>query len=493
MSAVKAKRLKRCPSIIDTESNEVERTDKTDRNNTTSPTTSAPPTLESDQKKNIIKIKIPPRTLLEKIIYTTPNVELKKYLQELNYLIGQEQLKHQVAQQVLYLLNKTNTTRPMLHTVLSGPPGTGKTTIGKILCGVYKSILGDSKEPTLESKPSGTALPTVGSSVAVESRTNNHTLPTLESSSDSESALDQGDTYDPWEQIYTLLDEIYYRLENLYTPKNRRKIDELTDIVEQVHIHIDSLANDVITEDPPDESDQEDNKDSPDKANPISSLVNQILSSFQQEDPGDINPDPSIFTPDFVMVSRQNFISSYEGQSAQKTQKLLNSVHNRVLFIDEAYSLCIDEQDSYGQEALSTLNQHMSNHPETIVIFAGYKDKLEETIFKFQPGLQRRCTWVFDTKEYTYNQLYQIMVHKNPNIPPKSQLLPLLEQNYFPGNAGDIDRVLFYSDLDKLSNLDIPIDTSLSLQNITNGLKTLRDNQALKPDPMPEWKRIMYA
>lgn len=102
------------------------------------------------------------------------------------------------------------------------------------------------------------------------------------------------------------------------------------------------------------------------------------------------------------IVSREDFIGGYMGQSAIKTEKLLRDSIGKVLFIDEAYSLVNDEKDSYGIEALSTLNRFMSEHAkEIIIIFAGYKDKLETTIFKYQPGLKRRCTWNFEIDPYT--------------------------------------------------------------------------------------------
>ena len=43
-----------------------------------------------------------------------------------------------------------------------------------------------------------------------------------------------------------------------------------------------------------------------------------------------------------------------------------------------------------------------------IVIFAGYKDMMEQTIFKYQPGLKSRCTWRFEIDGYTEKGLAEI-------------------------------------------------------------------------------------
>jgi len=107
------------------------------------------------------------------------------------------------------------------------------------------------------------------------------------------------------------------------------------------------------------------------------------------------------------IVSRNEFVAHYVGQTADKTRRLLIDTLNegKALFIDEAYSLVNDERDSFGHEALHELNKFMSEHPELVIIFAGYKDQIEATIFKSQPGFKRRCTWIFEIDKYTPHML----------------------------------------------------------------------------------------
>ena len=139
------------------------------------------------------------------------------------------------------------------------------------------------------------------------------------------------------------------------------------------------------------------------------------------------------------------------GQTAIKTEKLLNSSIGKVLFIDEAYSLINDDRDSYGREALTVLNRFMSEHSHDIVIiFAGYKDLMESTIFKYQPGLKRRCSWIFEIKGYTENGLSEIFIKQlekeSWTLSPDINIVDFFKTNLkdFPAYGGDTQRLVFY-------------------------------------------------
>lgn len=60
-------------------------------------------------------------------------------LQKLNNLIGMEDVKKNIIDQVLFYIQGLNTDE-MMHTCLTGPPGVGKTTLGKILAELYCSL-----------------------------------------------------------------------------------------------------------------------------------------------------------------------------------------------------------------------------------------------------------------------------------------------------------------------------------------------------------------
>jgi SpoVK/Ycf46/Vps4 family AAA+-type ATPase len=57
----------------------------------------------------------------------------------LNNMIGMKKLKTQVIDQILFFIHDTKETI-MLHTVLEGPPGTGKTTVSEILAKIYSKL-----------------------------------------------------------------------------------------------------------------------------------------------------------------------------------------------------------------------------------------------------------------------------------------------------------------------------------------------------------------
>jgi len=58
---------------------------------------------------------------------------------ELNNMIGMKKLKAQIIDQILFFIHDTKEVI-MLHTVLEGPPGTGKTTVSEILAKIYSKL-----------------------------------------------------------------------------------------------------------------------------------------------------------------------------------------------------------------------------------------------------------------------------------------------------------------------------------------------------------------
>jgi hypothetical protein len=112
----------------------------------------------------------------------------------------------------------------------------------------------------------------------------------------------------------------------------------------------------------------------------------------------------------FVKASRTDLIGEYLGQTDKKTQKTINKALGGVLFIDEAYSIgSRSTKDIYAKECLDTLNRNLTEKMgEFICIIAGYKDELDQTFFRINPGLKSRFNTTFTIEKYSSKQLSEI-------------------------------------------------------------------------------------
>jgi hypothetical protein len=113
------------------------------------------------------------------------------------------------------------------------------------------------------------------------------------------------------------------------------------------------------------------------------------------------------------VVSRADLIGEYLGQTAIKTQKMIDSCKGGVLFIDEAYSLGNPEgRDSFSKECIDTINKNLSENRNFLCIIAGYKEPLEKCFFKYNEGLARRFTFRYNVDGYNAHELYEIFCLK---------------------------------------------------------------------------------
>jgi len=111
----------------------------------------------------------------------------------------------------------------------------------------------------------------------------------------------------------------------------------------------------------------------------------------------------------FKIVKRSDLIGEYLGQTAMKTQKVIDQCEGGILFIDEAYSLGNKEnRDSFSKECIDTLNQNLSERKNFICIIAGYEDALEKCFFNANEGLKRRFPFKYTIEKYSPDQLRQI-------------------------------------------------------------------------------------
>ena len=110
-----------------------------------------------------------------------------------------------------------------------------------------------------------------------------------------------------------------------------------------------------------------------------------------------------------VEVERKDLVGEYLGETAPKTEKVIESALGGVLFIDEAYSLTPkDNPRDFGHEAISTLIKAMEDHrDELVVIFAGYTKEMKDFV-NSNSGIASRIGYTFEFENYKDEELYKI-------------------------------------------------------------------------------------
>lgn len=192
-----------------------------------------------------------------------------------------------------------------------------------------------------------------------------------------------------------------------------------------------------------------------------------------------------------VEVDRAALVGEFIGQTAPKTKKAIDSARGGILFIDEAYSLARNDDDSkdFGKEVIETLLKEMSDGAGDIAIIgAGYPKEMK-TFIESNPGLKSRFTQYFHFDDYLPEELYQIALYaannRQVNFSPQSDeyLKEQLTEAYRKrdesfGNARFVNalvdeakmdmglRLMKSTDLNALSNDDLSTITIDDLRNV---------------------------
>ena len=111
-------------------------------------------------------------------------------------------------------------------------------------------------------------------------------------------------------------------------------------------------------------------------------------------------------------VDRADLVAGYMGQTAIKTQKVIESAIGGILLIYEAYTLSENKgEGDFGQEAIDTLLKAMEdNRDDLVVIVAGYPD-LMNGFLESNPGLKSRFNKFIEFTDYSIEEL--ILIFEN--------------------------------------------------------------------------------
>jgi SpoVK/Ycf46/Vps4 family AAA+-type ATPase len=299
----------------------------------------------------------------------------------LKNIIGMESVKNSLVGQIIFFLNEFDTNTDMMHTVIQGPPGVGKTLLGKII------------------------------------------------------------------------GELYYYM-GIIKPKPKI-------IVKKRSITLDCLDDE------------------------LEEYMNSVRGGNRKRS----NSDGDVKEPFvFKIVKRSDMVAGYLGQTALKTQKLLDEVEGGVLFIDEAYSLgSEDGRDSFSKEVIDTLNQNLTEKKDSLLcIIAGYKDALDKCFFAHNDGLRRRFPFVYTIEKYTANELWQIFKKMVTDMKWNADKVPLkfFEDNYslFTNMGGDIETLFFMTKIEHGKRVLFKPEEKkkINIQDLENAFKIFKLNKESK-------------
>ena len=209
----------------------------------------------------------------------------------------------------------------------------------------------------------------------------------------------------------------------------------------------------------------------------------------------------------FVKARRSDLIAEYLGQTAIKTQKVIDSAEGGVLFIDEVYSLGnMKKGDSYAKECIDTINLNLTEKSDKLlVIIAGYKEDINTCFFNYNKGLERRFSLRFDISAYKYNELFDIfkkfVSDSNYKLSDKitNELIKKNYEYFKSGMAGDMMTLLKYAKEDFSKTLmkniiyNSDIVKEISLKNMLSAIKKMKDIKEQNMNKIPEWYMNMLC
>lgn len=293
-------------------------------------------------KKNIDKIRVKNR----KIFLET--------IDNLDSLEGLKKLKKTIYSQILLYIYKKVKGMEFNHNlnyIITGQPGTGKTTIAKIIGRLWLSIGYFADFDSLE------LLQSIENQI-----------------SDIKNSTNKQEKEEKSQFLLNLLlkTKDYENVDSI----TRRVYSEIEDYIAREDDLFDGSFDKTLT-----------------------SLANVIGENNISTEEYEIDP-----------VSKTELISMYHGETKFITKKFMEKKLKNIFFLDEGYKICTARSDDiFGAECLDTMIEFIDKHKkEIIVIICGYGD-LIENLYTIQPGIKRRFENIFELQQYTKYELYRIL------------------------------------------------------------------------------------
>ena len=112
-----------------------------------------------------------------------------------------------------------------------------------------------------------------------------------------------------------------------------------------------------------------------------------------------------------IVTERTKLVGRYLGETERNMAAVLEQAKGNVLFIDEAYTLCDNDQGDrrdFGCRVLESLLTVLAQkNPDMIVILAGYEKEMNQML-EMNPGMKGRFPYKFCFEDYNADELFQI-------------------------------------------------------------------------------------
>lgn len=400
---------------------------------------------------------------------------LIKSLKKLEKVIGMNSAKKTIITQIkYYLVNKSrsmnNLDSHMFHTTVLGPPGCGKTTLAEILAEIWVCLgilkINGSKSNNVSVVPINSELNKIlATNVALSAQL-----------SSNKQRFDKIKKDVLLNRLKLL--SVRKKIRDANLDLNSKKINGYIGEMEEIAASINHSVR-----------------------QHFETIIEPIDSTEEPEPENVVEENTEFDAKDYIIKYKRNdLVGKYVGHTAIKTREALLKGLDKVIFIDEAYELynSTDSGDSFGMECLSTILNFMNEYSDRcIIIFAGYENLLKDTIFRVQPGLERRIQWSFTITDYSIKELVCIF-EKQLNeqkwiLQDKEKILNLFEKNkeLFKFGGGDTLRMCLYTKgiysnhcFKKLIE-GKELNSIITFEMVKEALEILRNNQNVKKDEVP--------